>query len=38
MEIIDLRSGAHRVYTQAELLELARGATPHPTRMGGDGD
>jgi hypothetical protein len=30
MEIIDLRSGAHRVYTQAELLELTRGATRTP--------
>jgi hypothetical protein len=38
METVDLRSGAHRVYTQAELLELARDATPHVTRMGGDGD
>jgi hypothetical protein len=27
MEIIDLRSGGHRVYTQAELLELSRGIT-----------
>jgi Ni,Fe-hydrogenase III large subunit len=25
MEIVDLRSGVHRVYTQAELLALTRG-------------
>ena len=30
MEIVDLRSGAHRVYSQAELLELTRGRTRTP--------
>ncbi len=30
MEIVDIRSGAHRVYTQAELLELTRGTTRTP--------
>jgi Ni,Fe-hydrogenase III large subunit len=30
MEIVDLRSGAHRVYSQEELLKLARGGTRTP--------
>jgi Ni,Fe-hydrogenase III large subunit len=30
MEIVDLRSGAHRVYSQEELLTLARGGTRTP--------
>ena len=30
LETIDLRSGAHRVCSQEELLELARGATRTP--------
>jgi Ni,Fe-hydrogenase III large subunit len=30
MEIIDVRSGAHRVYTQSELLQLTRGQTRTP--------
>ena len=30
MESVDLRSGAHRLYTQEDLLRLARGVTRTP--------